>query len=74
MHLESEFVPRASADGWQLSNPPILAMAPVRVSLEIFDDAGMDALRANEGHRQETARSLGINRTTLYNKLKKYKT
>jgi kynureninase len=35
-----------SADSWQLSNPPILAMAPVLASLEIFDAVGMDALRA----------------------------
>jgi kynureninase len=35
-----------TADAWQLSNPPILAMAPVLVSLEMFDEVGMDALRA----------------------------
>ncbi|WP_067484620.1 kynureninase [Actinomadura hibisca] len=38
--------PPASADAWQLSNPPILALAPVLVSLEIFDRVGMDALRS----------------------------
>jgi kynureninase len=38
--------PVDTADSWQLSNPPILAMAPVLVSLEMFDQVGMDALRA----------------------------
>jgi kynureninase len=38
--------PVDTADSWQLSNPPILAMAPVLVSLEMFDEAGMAALRA----------------------------
>jgi kynureninase len=37
--------PPASADAWQVSNPPILAMSPLRTSLELFDKVGMAALR-----------------------------
>ena len=47
LHLEPEFIPVPSADAWQISNPPIFSMAPLRASLSIFDEAGgMEPLRA----------------------------
>jgi kynureninase len=43
--MRPEFEPTPGADGWQLSNPPIFALAPLRVSLEIFQRAGLQRLR-----------------------------
>ncbi|MEH0975193.1 kynureninase [Micromonospora sp. CPCC 205546] len=37
--------PPATVEAWQISNPPIFAMGPVRTSLELFDAVGMPALR-----------------------------
>jgi kynureninase len=39
------FTPADGAERWQLSNPPILSLAPVLASLQIFDEVGMARLR-----------------------------
>ncbi len=42
--MKPEFEPMPNADAWQLSNAPILSLAPYLASLELFDEVGMDAL------------------------------
>jgi kynureninase len=43
--MEPEFKPIAGAQGWQISNPPILSTAPLLASLDIFQRAGIGRLR-----------------------------
>jgi len=42
--MEKGFEAIPTAEGWQVSNAPILSMAAHKASLDIFDEAGMDAL------------------------------
>ncbi len=42
--MEPNFDPVHGADGWQISNLPILSLAPYLASVELFDEIGMDAL------------------------------
>jgi len=44
--MEKGFQPIQTAEGWQLSNAPVFAMAIHKASLDIFDAVGMEALRA----------------------------
>lgn len=44
--MENTFDPMQGAEGWQLSNAPVLGMAALKASLDIFDEAGIHNLRA----------------------------
>ncbi|CAM3923583.1 kynureninase [Flavobacterium weaverense] len=42
--MEPTFDPVHGADGWQISNLPILSLAPYLASVEMFDEIGMDSI------------------------------
>jgi kynureninase len=44
--MEQKFDPIQGADGWQISNLPVLSLAPYLASVELFAEIGMDALIA----------------------------
>ncbi len=48
--MEPEFEPIPTAESWQLSNAPVLAMAVHKASLDIFMEAGIENLRAKSIH------------------------
>jgi kynureninase len=51
--MEKRFVPKEGAEGWQMSNAPVMNMAAHKASLEIFEKAGIKNLH------QKSARLTG---------------
>ena len=46
--MQPDFDPIPTADAWQLSNPPVLAVAPYLAALQLFEEVGMPALLAKQ--------------------------
>jgi kynureninase len=78
--MKKGFRPMPTAEGWQLSNAPILSMAAHKASLDIFEEAGIDALirksRKLTGYmeylistecRMQSTEERRNNPTTMYN-------
>jgi len=43
--MNPDFDPIQTAEGWQISNAPVMGMAPLLAAMEIFDEVGMAAIR-----------------------------
>jgi kynureninase len=60
--MEAQFQASAGASAWQISNPPVLAAAPLIAALQIFSEAGIGRLRAKSvaltGYLEELIRPL----------------
>lgn len=49
-NMRGEFDALAGAEGWQLSNPPILSMAAIKASADMFNEVGMVKLTKKSKH------------------------
>ena len=43
--MPSTFDPILTSEGWQISNAPVMGMAPLLASMDIYDEAGISAIR-----------------------------
>jgi kynureninase len=50
--MTGEFNPIPTAEGWQLSNPPILSLAAIRASLDVFSEAGGMSVLVEKSNKQ----------------------
>jgi len=48
--MEPAFEPNDGANGWQISNLPVLTLAPYLASVEMFNEIGMDKLIKKRDH------------------------
>ena len=48
--MDDVFEPMKTAEAWQLSNAPVLAMAAHRAALDLFDQTSMEELRKKSVH------------------------
>jgi kynureninase len=44
-NMGPDFDPIKTAEGWQISNAPVMGMAPLLAAMDIFDEVGMTAIR-----------------------------
>ena len=44
-NMGPDFDPIKTAEGWQVSNAPVMGMAPLLAAMDIFDEVGMNAIR-----------------------------
>jgi kynureninase len=67
--MPDAFQPMPGAEGWQLSNPPILSMAGMMASLDLFHEVGMQRLVAKSrrltGYMEALLQDLGEERISV---------
>ncbi len=69
LHLEPNFIPVPSADSWQVSNPSIFALVPLKEALKVFENAGFNNILEKgtllTGYLEFLIESINSNEITL---------